>query len=133
MYRILVVDDERGLVEMLDAILDGEGYDVATASNGLEAIACIQRGWQPDVVLLDLQMPVLDGMAVCRWLDLHLAAEERPAVIILSASLFGSVDLPKVAAMLPKPYNLDIMLSLVSRFCNATPHHMLTTALLATA
>lgn len=65
--RILVVDDEP---EVRAAVEDGlavEGYEVRGAADGLAALAEI-AAWQPDAVVLDVMMPVLDGLAVCRQL-----------------------------------------------------------------
>jgi CheY-like chemotaxis protein len=123
MYRVLVVDDDPSLREMLAVILTGEGYDVACAGNGAEAVTCFERSWQPDVLLLDLLMPVMDGADVCRWLAAHLPSDERPRVLILSASLTPNTQLPVVDALLSKPFNLDRVLTLVRRFCAGIPLH----------
>lgn len=65
--RVLVVDDEPSIVEVLEYNLTREGFDVITAGNGHEAIAKA-RSNNPDVVVLDLMMPGLDGLGVCRQL-----------------------------------------------------------------
>lgn len=65
--RILVVDDNRDIVKSLALLLELGGNEVATASNGLEAVETAER-YRPDVVLLDIGMPKLDGYAVCRRL-----------------------------------------------------------------
>ena len=71
--RILVVDDERTVTEVVERYLQLEGYDVATADDGLEALRLAQE-WAPDLVVLDLMLPQLDGLEVCRQLrkDSHL-------------------------------------------------------------
>lgn len=61
--RILVVDDEMDIVAMLKDYFEWNGYDVLTAVNGLEAIAKAEK--QPDIILLDINMPDIDGMEVC--------------------------------------------------------------------
>ena len=124
MYRILVVDDDYGLVEMLDTILTSEGYEVARGYNGMDAVACLSRGWRPDMLLIDLQMPIMDGIAVCHWLATHSTHDDRPSVAVLSASLTPEVGaLSVVDALIAKPYNLDVILGIVSRFCVGTPRH----------
>src|SRR5581483_10950225 len=58
--RVLVVEDDRGIRDLLAAVLTDEGFDVRQAANGKEALAVLER-WQPDAILLDLMMPVMDG------------------------------------------------------------------------
>src|SRR5215813_10422871 len=60
--NILVVDDEPGMLRYLKTLLEVDSYHVSTATSGAEALACVQRGPAPDVVLLDLLMPDLDGL-----------------------------------------------------------------------
>lgn len=73
-YKVLVVDDEEDILELLKYNLQKEGYDVKTASNGLKAVD-IAKTYLPDVVLLDIMMPNQDGVETCRQLrenpDLH--------------------------------------------------------------
>ncbi len=65
--RILVVDDDVEIVDMTALLLRGAGYDVATAGSGEEALYAIQEA-RPDVILLDINMPGLDGWEVLRVL-----------------------------------------------------------------
>ncbi|MDE3075329.1 MAG: response regulator transcription factor [Chloroflexota bacterium] len=67
MSRILVVDDEPNLVELVLGYLQREGYDIRTASSGPEALELV-RAHDPDVVVLDVMLPGLDGIEVCRRL-----------------------------------------------------------------
>ncbi len=61
--KILIVDDEADIVSMLKDYFEWNGYDVITAANGLEALSKVER--QPDIILLDINMPDIDGMEVC--------------------------------------------------------------------
>ena len=70
-YRILIVDDEADLVTMLVDFFEGEGYTVWTASNGEEALRQAERS--PDIILLDINMPGLDGLEVCGRIRDHLS------------------------------------------------------------
>ena len=73
-YKILVVDDEEDILELLKYNLQKEGYDVKTASNGTKAVE-IAKTYIPDLVVLDIMMPNQDGVETCRQLrenpDLH--------------------------------------------------------------
>ncbi|MBC5774030.1 response regulator transcription factor [Pontibacter sp. KCTC 32443] len=66
-YKILIVDDEPDIVELLHYNLTREGYEVAQADNGKRAIE-VAKAFKPDVILMDVMMPVLDGIAACRQL-----------------------------------------------------------------
>jgi two-component system response regulator MprA len=65
--RVLVVDDDRAVRRMLERTLAAEGYDVAVAADGASALVAVERQ-APDVIVLDVAMPALDGLAVCRRL-----------------------------------------------------------------
>jgi len=74
--KILVVDDEPSIVDVLTRFLSREGYGVVTAANGREALERVQQE-QPDLILLDVTMPELDGFTVCQ----RLKEDERTALI----------------------------------------------------
>lgn len=67
LYKILVVDDEEAILELLKYNLEKEGYEVKIAANGQIGVE-IARKFHPDVVLLDIMMPVMDGVEACRQL-----------------------------------------------------------------
>jgi DNA-binding response OmpR family regulator len=81
MMRILVAEDDPDLALGLKNNLEIEGYDVRVARDGDEALACVLQ-WQPDLMILDLVMPKLDGMRVLRALR---ERDKRTAVLILTA------------------------------------------------
>jgi two-component system response regulator MprA len=82
--KILVVDDERAVRESLRRALELEGYDIELAADGVEALARLANGGnsQPDVVILDVLMPGLDGLEVCRRLR---RSGNRVPVLMLTA------------------------------------------------
>lgn len=84
--RILVVDDDPGISEMLAILLESEGYDVSVCANGTSALPLF-RAERPDLVLLDVMLPGLDGVSVCRMIR-----EESDVPIIMMSARTDSVD-----------------------------------------
>jgi len=78
--RVLVVDDERVVTEVVERYLQREGYEVSLASDGAEALELIQN-WVPDLVVLDLMLPVLDGLEICR----RIRQDSQMPIIMLTA------------------------------------------------
>ncbi len=81
--RILVVDDEIYIVHILDFSLGMEGYEVVTALDGEEALQKVKEG-VPDLIVLDIMMPKMDGYETCKALKADEATKNVP-VILLSA------------------------------------------------
>jgi DNA-binding response OmpR family regulator len=83
--RILVVDDDPELVELVSFNLKHAGYTIGTAANGVEAIKKA-RSLAPDLILLDVMMPELDGFAVCEILRRDSATAAIPIVMLTALS-----------------------------------------------
>ena len=79
--RVLVADDDRAIRESLERALQIEGYDVVTVSNGAAALTAA-RETSPDAMVLDLMMPAVDGLTVCRVLR---AEADRTPILMLTA------------------------------------------------
>jgi CheY-like chemotaxis protein len=111
---VLVVDDDPGIQMSLEDVLVDCGYSVAVAENGRDALDYLRRSPAPDVVLLDLMMPVLDG-----W-GFRVAQREDPAlrdipVIVMSAGAHAAaVEELGAAAFIRKPFSLDDLLALIA-------------------
>lgn len=82
---VLVVDDVAANRELIDGLLEGRGYDVRQARDGGEALAII-RDREPDVVLLDIDMPVMDGITVCRAIKSDPLTRLLPVVLITAST-----------------------------------------------
>lgn len=89
MPKILIVDDVVDNVKLLSLCLFDEGYDICTASNGAEALEAVDRE-NPDTILLDVMMPVMDGIEACTRLRRH--ADHRTIPIILVTALSQEDD-----------------------------------------
>ena len=79
--RILVVDDEMYIVNILDFTLAGEGWDVVSASNGEDALRTLLK-FEPDLVILDVMMPRIDGVEVCRAIKARDESAETPVIML---------------------------------------------------
>lgn len=89
-YKVLVVDDEQTIVEFLKYKLTEGGYEVVTAGNGKEGLEKI-AGENPDIILLDLMMPELNGFEVLKEIREKYKDKWRPVVILSSKNEFESV------------------------------------------
>ena len=120
--RILVVDDEPDLLTVLKIGLETEGYDVLTASDGEQGLA-LARQFMPDVLVLDLMLPRMDGYKVCRALKFDERYKRIPIFILSARS--GETD-RRLALELgadefhSKPYNMrDLVARVRSRIESA--------------
>jgi two-component system response regulator MprA len=109
--RVLVVDDDPAIRSSLQLALDLEGYQVAVAADGAEALTAMRED-RPDVLVLDLMMPGIDGLTVCRVLR---AEKDRMPILMLTARTETSDRVEGLDAgaddYLPKPFDLEELLA----------------------
>jgi len=86
--KILVIDDDTNICEMLKLYLENEGYEVKTANDGVEGINCFKM-YDPDLVLLDIMMPKKDGKEVCR--EIREIAPKPVIMITAKGEVFDKV------------------------------------------
>lgn len=116
MAKVLIVDDDPDLADVLGTIVRMNGHRVRAAHDGLQALQLIAEE-RPDVVLFDVEMPVLSGPDAIELMVLRNAGDEKIPVVLLS----GVLDLAGVAAAvgtpyyLPKPYELADVLRIMER------------------
>jgi CheY-like chemotaxis protein len=116
MARVLVVDDDRAIRELLRFALECEGYDVTVFRDGVEILDYLAEGRlsEPCVILMDVMMPRMDGWEVCRRLDAEPDLLGTNNLILMTAAQIPAVSLPSPAcAILPKPFNLEQLYGLV--------------------
>jgi DNA-binding response OmpR family regulator len=115
--RVLVVDDHPPTVRLIQNALEQEGFSVITATNGAECLIAVYQD-SPDVVILDVIMPVMDGLQTLRVLRENEATKTLP-VIVLSVrdSDQDVLDGWRIGAdlYLTKPFKLDDLLAAVKR------------------
>ena len=114
MALVLVVDDDPGIRRMLSLALRSGGYDVTTARDGREALDEM-TAHPPNAVLLDLQMPIMDGETFLR--EVRLQGITTP-VIVVSGKL-GAQSTPGASACVHKPFAPDEVLRVVGRLTAA--------------
>jgi CheY-like chemotaxis protein len=110
--KIVIVDDQRELADMLSNVLTDEGYDVTVCNDGREAVRCVQDA-QPDALILDVMMPETDGFEVLRQLRNDPAGRKLPVVLMSAAwrsnekqrQIGTTLDIAPTV-VLPKPFEL---------------------------
>jgi CheY-like chemotaxis protein len=114
--RILICDDDPGILDMLELILDETGHQIIPEANSLNVRALMERE-KPDLVVLDLWMPMLSGDQVLRVIRENPVTREIP-VIVISASTDGKEIAKRAGASdyLAKPFDVDQLLSMVGGY-----------------
>jgi CheY-like chemotaxis protein len=114
---VMIVDDDYDIRETLEDILGSEGYRVLGAANGVDALALLKKGERPNVILLDLMMPVMDGETFCSVWRGDPSLADIPVVILSAdprarekARSCGATDL------LPKPVQLTALLAMIEHY-----------------
>jgi len=117
--KIVVCDDDEGILDLVEMILSEEGYQVIPEINSLNVTGVISRE-QPDLVVLDLWMPVLSGDQVLRSLRNDSRTKDLP-VMVISASSDGRTIAMNAGAndFVSKPFDLDQLLGRVKALLNA--------------
>ena len=116
--RVLVVDDEPDIRATVSAMLEIEGYDVDEAANGADALHAVERR-PPDLILLDMRMPIMDGWGFAR------ALRERghgTPIVVMTAARDAARWAAEIAAtsFVAKPFGFDDLITAVER---ARPTH----------
>jgi two-component system alkaline phosphatase synthesis response regulator PhoP len=113
--KILIVDDEVHLARILQFTLEKVGYEVVTAYDGREALAQTESE-QPDLVILDLMLPIIDGYKVCNILKENDGARNIPVIIMTARDIKAEkLDEPINADLfIEKPFNSDVLIERIS-------------------
>jgi CheY-like chemotaxis protein len=118
MTKILVIDDEQGIRNLLDTLLRRKGYDVVLAESGRQGLELFRRG-RPDVIVLDLKMPEMDGLTVLR--QIKNLDPGKPVIILTGA---GTAEAEKqvralgVTEYVEKEFSLHLLGDSLKRLLN---------------
>lgn len=122
MKTVLLVDDEHAILDALSGILEDEGFRVVTASNGREALARLAEAL-PDVALVDVMMPVMDGRELLR--EMQDEARWKQIPVVLMSAVPKSIlerDAPLTCAdFFQKPFDLWKLLARLAELAERTP------------
>jgi len=128
--KILIVDDDPDITEALSMILESKGYQVSTAPDGIEGLACLKAD-KPDMMILDLLMPKMDGFAVCKELQDPRWSKYRDISILILTSVREEASRRRyeletglelnVADYVEKPVSPDVLLDRVEKILKKKP------------
>ncbi|HVL25643.1 MAG TPA: response regulator [Thermomicrobiales bacterium] len=108
--RILVVEDQEDVAQLIEVVLKGEGYTVAIARDGAHGLM-LSRDWKPDLILMDIMLPGVDGGTLIARLRKEPETADLP-IIAMSASRTLRDRTPELEAdaLLSKPFDVDALL-----------------------
>src|SRR5262245_27724792 len=116
--EVLIIDDERDMVEVMGFILASRGYKVQAAFDGQQAIDHLE-GSVPDLIFLDLEMPRLSGFDVCEQLKNHPRLQKVPLVILTACTLNreeqNRLNKMKINGCVQKPFEIEEIFSVIEQ------------------
>ncbi len=122
MKLVLIVEDEYGNAEVLQLLLEAEGYRVALASNGKQALDILRTGEQPDLILSDFMMPIMDGTQTLAAIRNNTAFAKIPVIMMSSLE---EVSVRETGAdydrFLRKPFRAKAVLQTVAQLLEHPP------------
>ncbi|HBY94500.1 MAG: response regulator [Ardenticatenaceae bacterium] len=120
--RVLIIDDQTAIVQLLEEFLSDEGYDVEGITDAVEALDRLHRPPRPDLLVLDLMMPQVTGWEVLDALRSDPATADVPVILLTAAPRQGQVEFtrrrPDHTILLAKPIGLDELLIQVAAMLN---------------
>ncbi|MCX5793937.1 MAG: response regulator [Elusimicrobia bacterium] len=115
--KVLIVDDEPAIAESLQAFLQARGYEASSAPDGPEGVAAARKS-KPDLMLLDIMLPTLDGIEVCRILKADAGTKDIRIVMMTGLGHTSDLELALTAGAdgyLAKPYDLDQLIQKIQK------------------
>jgi twitching motility two-component system response regulator PilG len=119
-FKVMVIDDSKTIRRTAETLLQREGYQVISATDGFEALSMIADN-KPDLIFLDVMMPRLDGYQTCALLKHHQVFRHTPVVMLSSKDgLFDRARGRVVGAdnYITKPFTRDELLTVIDQYCD---------------
>jgi DNA-binding response OmpR family regulator len=115
--RVLLIEDDTAIREIVELALRDEGYEVLVAPEGTAALALIEQH-PPDVILLDMKMPQTDGWAFAAQYAQQHAVATRAPIIVLTAAQDAAARAAEIGATdyLAKPFELEALLAMIAKY-----------------
>ncbi|MBF0485601.1 MAG: response regulator [Candidatus Omnitrophica bacterium] len=111
MKNVIVIDDDQGILSLFEKKLTASGYAVSTAMDGVEGLAKIRRE-RPDLVVIDVVMPKMDGFSVVREIRADDNLKAVPVIVLTAKGELGDLfRMEGVAAFFEKPFSCDELLA----------------------
>ena len=120
--QVMIVEDDRDTREMLEHFLELEGFAVRTAVNGAAALESLRHGHRPQVILLDLMMPVMNGWQFREAQRRQPQLADIPVVVVTAAGPRADIPPIDADAWLSKPVDLDRLLHTLADLCGPRRH-----------
>ena len=114
--RILIIEDEKDILFTLQAFLESEGYEIQTAENGREALRILQSQGIPNLILLDMKMPVMSGWEFAReFLNIY---DHMTPILVMTAAADASQRAQEIHATswVGKPFELEDLLTKIKLY-----------------
>jgi CheY-like chemotaxis protein len=115
--RVLLIEDDADVREVIGMVLQTQGYEVLQASQGFEALELLRKSPRPDVIITDIMMPVMSG-----WEFLEAKASDPnlasiPVFVLSAAECRDVLERARVIAFLPKPMDFALLLQQMEEVC----------------
>lgn len=116
--KVLVADDDPGIVDLIKTLLEAEGFSVLSACNGLEALREVEHH-RPDIVLLDIMMPMMDGITCCK--ELRSNPNTSDTLVVVMSATVDIAELKGIGAtdFIAKPFDNDHLVRLLNTWLQA--------------
>ena len=116
MKKIMIVDDEPNVLELLSELLESKGIKADTYNDALTCLEDLKKGKVPDLLILDIRMPKLSGLEMCRRIREDLKLEDLK-IVFLTASQYKDIkDKYNVLTYLYKPFDIEDLVEKITKF-----------------
>ena len=116
---ILILDDDQDLAELVSWMLEGEGYEVRTAGNGIDGMRVLET-FDPALIILDMRMPLMDGWQFAAEIE---ARGEHAPILVMTAAEDAHMPAKEIGAAhwIAKPFDVDALIALVRAVVGPPP------------